>query len=129
MLGDIFSKYCCRSHGKIQNTNNMQNICRGATGYLSWETAHCTKIQKWFDETQVKQGDLQYHFRGKESWLFCHNFARLLTLLREEGDSQKQQQTVLALSLCWVTAEGFVLGICASIDLKWKILILSNLSL
>ena len=97
--------------------------CEVKTGRLA------KKVQKWFDETQGKQGDLQYHFRGKESWLFCYNFARLLTLLREEGDSQKQQQTVLALSLCWVTAEGFVLGICASIDLKWKILILSNFSL
>ena len=35
---------------------------------------------------------------GKESRLFCHNFARLLTFLRQEGDSQKQQQTVLTLA-------------------------------
>ena len=40
------------------------------------------KVRKWFDETQGKQGDLQYRFTGKESQLFCHNFARLLTFLR-----------------------------------------------
>ena len=56
------------------------------------------KVQKWLDETQGKQGDLQYRFMGKELRLFCHNFARLLTSLREEGDSQKQRQTVLILA-------------------------------
>lgn len=56
------------------------------------------KVRKWFDETQGKQGDLQYRFTGKESRSFCHNFARLLTFLRQEGDSQKQRQTVLALA-------------------------------
>ena len=56
------------------------------------------KVRKWFDETQGRQGDLQYRFTGKESRLFCHNFARLLTFLRQEGDSQKQRQTVLALA-------------------------------
>ena len=56
------------------------------------------KVRKWFDETQGKSGDLQYRFTGKESRLFCHNFARLLTFLRQEGDSQKQQQTVLTLA-------------------------------
>lgn len=48
------------------------------------------KFQKWFDETQGKQGDLQYRFTGKEP--------RLLTFLSQEKDSQKQQQTVLALA-------------------------------
>ena len=56
------------------------------------------KVRKWFDETQGKAGDLQYRFTGKESRLFCHNFSRLLTFLRQEGDSQKQQQTVLTLA-------------------------------
>ena len=55
------------------------------------------KVRKWFDETQGKSGDLQYRFTGKESRLFCHNFSRLLTFLRQEGDSQKQQQTLLTL--------------------------------
>ena len=56
------------------------------------------KVRKWFDETQGKSGDLQYRFTGEESRLFCHNFSRLLTFLRQEGDSQKQQQTVLTLA-------------------------------
>ena len=56
------------------------------------------KVRKWFDETQGKSGDLQYRFTSKESRLFCHNFSRLLTFLRREGDSQKQQQTVLTLA-------------------------------
>ena len=56
------------------------------------------KVCKWFDETQGRKGDLQYRFTGKESRLFCHNFARLLTFLRQEGDTQKQQQTVLTLA-------------------------------
>ena len=56
------------------------------------------KVWKWFDERQGKEGDLQYCFTGKESLLFCHTFARLLTFLRQEGDSQKQWQTVLALA-------------------------------
>ena len=56
------------------------------------------EVKKWFDGTPVKKGDLRYRFTGKESRLFCHNFARLLTFLRQEGDSQKQQQTVLALA-------------------------------
>ena len=41
---------------------------------------------------------MQYRFTGKESRLFCHNFSRLLTFLSQEKDSQKQQQTVLALA-------------------------------
>ena len=30
--------------------------------------------------------------------MFCHNYARLLTFLRKEGDSQKQKQTILVLA-------------------------------
>ena len=56
------------------------------------------KVSKWFDETQGKKGDLQYRFTGKESRMFCHNYARLLTFLRKEGDSQKQKQTILVLA-------------------------------
>ena len=66
--------------------------CEVKAGHLA------KKVRKWFDETQGKSGDLQYRFAGKESWLFCHNFSRLLTFLRQEGDSQKQQQTVLTLA-------------------------------
>lgn len=56
-----------------------------------------TKIKKWFDETQRKQADLQNRFTGKESQSFCHNFMRLIKVLRREGDSKKQRQTVLTL--------------------------------
>ena len=55
-------------------------------------------FRKWFDETQGKQGDLQYRFTGKESQLFCHKISKLLNFLSQEKDSQKQQQTVLALA-------------------------------
>ncbi|PFX24669.1 hypothetical protein AWC38_SpisGene10750 [Stylophora pistillata] len=56
------------------------------------------KARKWFDETQGKQGDLQYRFTGKESRLFCHNSARLLTFLRQDNDSPKQRQNLLSLA-------------------------------
>ena len=60
-------------------------------------TRLATKVKKWFDETQGKQGDLQYRFTGKESRLFCHNFMRLIKVLSREGDCKKQRQTVLTL--------------------------------
>lgn len=49
-----------------------------------------TKVKKWFNETQGKQGDLQYRSTGKESRAFCHNFMRLIKVLSREGDSKKQ---------------------------------------
>lgn len=55
------------------------------------------KVRKWFDETQGRKEDLQYRFTVKESQLFCHNFARLLTFLRQVGQ-KKQRQVVLALA-------------------------------
>lgn len=56
------------------------------------------KVSKWFNETQGLKGDMQYRFTGKESRMFCHNYARLLTFLRRDGDSQKQRQTILILA-------------------------------
>ena len=56
-----------------------------------------TKVKKWFDETQGKQADLQYRFMGEESRSFCHNSMRLIKVLRREGDSKKQRQTVFKL--------------------------------
>ena len=40
--GYFFQSIAEGGSGKIQTTNNMQNICRDTTGYLSWETGHCT---------------------------------------------------------------------------------------
>lgn len=64
------------------------------------------KVSKWFDETQGKKGDLQYRFTGKGSRMFCHNYARLLTFLRKDGDSQKQKQTILVLAYVGLRLRG-----------------------
>lgn len=83
------------------------------------------KVCKWFDETQGKQGDLQYRFTGKESRLFCHNFARLLTFLRQANDSQKQRQILLSLAYIGVRLRD----LCSIINrFEVEILILSNFS-
>ena len=64
------------------------------------------KVRKWFHETQGKQGDLQYHFTGKESRLLCHNFARLLTFFEGGG---RQSETTADCADVGLKAEGFVL--------------------
>ena len=74
------------------------------------------KVKKWFDETQGKQGDIQYRFTGKESRLFCHNFMRLIKHLSHEEDSQKQKQTVLVLSYV-----GLKLRDCCSIFNRFEV--------
>ena len=53
------------------------------------------EVIKWFDETQGIGQDLQYHFTGKESRLFCHNFMHLIKWLSNEKDNWRQKQTVL----------------------------------
>ena len=91
MLGGIFFKVLLKeavAKSKLPTTcktfaETPQDTCLGRlvtalkcevkTGRLA------KKVRKWFDETQGKQGDLQYCFTGIESRLFCHNFARLLT--------------------------------------------------
>ena len=74
------------------------------------------KVTKWFDETQGTKGDLPYRFTGKESRMFCQNYARLLTFLRQDGDSQKQNQTILALAYV-----GLRLRDCCSIINRFEI--------
>ena len=49
------------------------------------------KVSKWFDETQGKKGDMQYRFTGKESRMFCHNYARLLTTATATGTSLNEK--------------------------------------
>ena len=87
----------CKTFAEVPQDTCLERVvtalkCEVKAGCLA------KKVREWFDETQGKTGDLQYRFTGKESRLFCHNFARLLTFLRYEGDSQKQQQTVLTLA-------------------------------
>ena len=53
------------------------------------------EVIKRFDETQGIGQDLQCHFTGKESRLFCHNFMHLIKWLSNEKDDQRQEQTVL----------------------------------
>ena len=81
----------CKTFAEVQKDTSLGRLvtalkCEVKAGCLA------KKVCKWFDETQGKQGDLQYRFTGKESRLFCHNFARLLTFLRQANDSQKQRQ-------------------------------------
>ena len=81
----------CKTFAEVQKDTSLGRLvtalkCEVKAGCLA------KKVRKWFDKTQGKQGDLQYRFTGKESWLFCHNFRRLLTFLRQANDSQKQRQ-------------------------------------
>ena len=86
----------CKSYSDVPESSCLAQIVKALktdvkTGRLA------KKVVKWFDETQARQGDLQYRFTGKESRLFCHHFSKLLLILRQAGDSKKQTQTVLAL--------------------------------
>lgn len=86
----------CKSYSDIPEDSCLSQIVSALktkvkTGRLA------KKVMKWFDETQGKQGDLQYRFTGKESRLFCHNFSRLLFVLKQEGDNRKQRLTILIL--------------------------------
>ena len=102
MLGGIFFKVLlkeavaktnipatCKTFAEVPQDTSLGRLvnalkCEVKAGRLG------KKFRKWFDETQGKQGDLQYRFTGKEP--------RLLTFLSQEKDSQKQQQTMLALA-------------------------------
>ena len=81
----------CKSFAEVPRDTSLGRLvtalqCEVKAGRLA------KKVRKWFDETQGKQGDLQYQFTGKESRLFCYNFARLLTFLRQEGDSENDDR-------------------------------------
>lgn len=86
----------CKSFSDVPENSCLAQIVQALktevkTGRLA------KKVVRWFDETQARQGDLQYRFTGKESRLFCHNFSRLLLFLRQAGDTKKQKQTIFAL--------------------------------
>ena len=53
------------------------------------------KVKEWFDDTQGLGVDLTYHFTGKDSKCFCHNFMLLIKWLSHENDSELEKQRVL----------------------------------
>jgi len=74
------------------------------------------KVKQWFDETQGKQKDIQYRLTGKESRLLCHHFMRLIKILHQDEDNQKQKQAVLVLAYV-----GLKLRDCCSLFNKFEI--------
>lgn len=96
-VGKSYIPSTCKTFAEAPKDTSLERLvtalkCEVKAGRLA------KKARKWFDETQGKQGDLQYRFTGKESWLFCYNSARLLTFLRQDNDSPKQRQNLLSLA-------------------------------
>lgn len=44
------------------------------------------RSESGFQMTKMRNKDLQYHFTGKESHLFCHNFTSIIASLKTDAD-------------------------------------------